>query len=65
MTGAPHCPACGCPVSAELGSLGRLAWYRCRGCGIDHYEDSPQGRPHGMSDYYERVNDENERSDVS
>jgi len=35
----PHCPACGADGDTQtwLGELGRLVWYRCRNCGLEHY----------------------------
>lgn len=32
------CPACEGP-GMELGSLGRLKWFRCRDCGIEFNRD--------------------------
>jgi hypothetical protein len=32
------CPACD-GESYKIGQLGNRIWYRCRRCGIDHYED--------------------------
>lgn len=34
------CPVCDGPLFA-LGSLGRVAHFRCRDCGADHAIDSP------------------------
>jgi hypothetical protein len=33
------CPACGADnrYGCLLGTLGRLEWFRCRGCGTEHY----------------------------
>lgn len=40
-TAWPLCPACGCPESVPLGTLGSLSWVRCRACGLDHAESVP------------------------
>jgi len=42
-----RCPACKSEVSAaecELGSLGRLKWFRCRYCGMDFSMEKPLPR---------------------
>jgi hypothetical protein len=31
-----RCPGCESPFYVLLGRLGKLLWYRCRSCGIDH-----------------------------
>lgn len=38
MTNPMPCPLCTGP-GVPLGRMGRLAWYRCRDCGIDFYEE--------------------------
>lgn len=42
---APECPACH-NDGVELGTLGRLQWYRCRACGFEfHGQVTPAEKP--------------------
>jgi hypothetical protein len=36
----PICPVCESAYGAPLGTLGRLDWYRCVGCGIDFHKEA-------------------------
>lgn len=38
--GHEHCPVCHTEAVGLMGYLGKLAWYRCRDCGFEWYEDS-------------------------
>jgi len=35
-----HCPLCQSP-SSKLGKLGQMTWYRCSGCGMQHFTTHP------------------------
>jgi transcription elongation factor Elf1 len=45
------CPACTHPVAVLLGTLGALAWVRCRACGLTYAtEEMPTTTCAGCAD---------------